>query len=58
MSEFFSMGGFGAYIWSAMAAAAFFMILEPVQLIMKRKAALKEIKRVVRLEERQKSRHR
>lgn len=52
MSEFFYMGGFGAYIWSAMATAAFLMILEPMMLMMKRRSVIKDIKRNIRLEER------
>ena len=52
MSEFFHMGGFGAYIWSAMGAAAFFMLLEPVLLIMRRRSIIKELKQIQRLEER------
>jgi len=54
MSEFFYMGGFGAYIWSAMAVAAFLMLLEPLLLVMKRRSVLQEIKRAKRLEERRK----
>ena len=52
MSEFFHMGGYGAYIWSAMGAAAILMLLEPVLLIFKRRSALQEVKRNKRLEER------
>jgi heme exporter protein D len=53
MSDFFYMGGYGAYIWSAMGAAAFFMLLEPILLMMGRRSVLQEVKRVKRLEERQ-----
>lgn len=52
MNEFFYMGGYGAYIWSVMGVALFFMLLEPVMLIMKRRSILQEIKRNKRLEER------
>ncbi len=52
MSDFFYMGGFGAYIWSAMGAAAFLMLLEPIQLIMKRRAIIKDIVKMKRLDER------
>lgn len=54
MSEFLSMGGYAEYVWSAMAAAAVLMLLEPMLLMMKRKAVLQEIKRGKRLAERQK----
>ena len=52
MADFFYMGGFGAYIWSAMGAALFFMLLEPLMLGIKRKAVIKEIKRANRLSDR------
>jgi heme exporter protein D len=54
MSDFFHMGGFGAYIWSAMATALVLMLLEPMMLVMKRRSLLKEIRRLKRLEERSK----
>jgi len=49
MSEFFSMGGFGVFIWSAMGIALTLMILEPVSLIIKRRSLIKQIKRTQRL---------
>jgi len=54
MSEFLSMGGYAEYVWSAMAAAAVLMLLEPILIMMKRKTVLQEIKRSKRLAERQK----
>jgi len=56
MNEFFSMGGFGAYIWSAMGVAAFLMLLEPLLLVLKRRSILQDIKRLKRLEQRQQRR--
>ncbi len=52
MSDFFHMGGFGAYIWSAMGIAALLMLLEPITLIFKRRSVLEQIKRSKRLDER------
>ena len=52
MSEFFYMGGYGTYIWGAMGAATFFMLLEPALLIAKRRSMIKELKQLKRLEER------
>ena len=52
MSEFFYMGGYGAYIWSAMGAAAILMLLEPTLLVFKRRSVLNEIKRNKRLDKR------
>ena len=52
MNEFFHMGGFGVYIWSAMATALVLMVLEPIMLVIKRRSVLTDIKRIKRLEER------
>ena len=52
MSEFISMGGFGAFIWSAMGIALVLMVLEPVSLIIKRRSVIKDIKRTKRLDAR------
>ena len=52
MSEFFYMGGYGAYIWSVIGVALFFMLLEPFMLILKRRSILQEIKRNKRLQQR------
>lgn len=54
MSDFFSMGGFGVFIWSAMGIALVLMIIEPFSLVLKRRSLLKHIKRNKRLEARQK----
>ena len=53
MTEFFNMGGFGAYIWGAMLAALVLMVLEPLTLIISRRSTIKQIKRLKRLEDRQ-----
>jgi len=52
MSDFFYMGGYGAYIWSVIGVALFVMLLEPFMLILKRRSILQEIKRNKRLQER------
>ena len=52
MNEFLHMGGYGAFIWSVMGMALFFMLLEPFLLVLKRRSILQEIKRNKRLEER------
>ena len=49
MNEFFSMGGFGVFIWSAMGVALTLMILEPISLVIKRRSIIKQIKRTQRL---------
>jgi len=52
MIEFFSMGGFGVFIWSAMGIALCLMVLEPMSLILKRRSIIQQIKRNKRLEAR------
>jgi len=53
MSEFFSMGGFGVFIWSAMGVALVLMVLEVFSLKLKRRTLIKQIKRDNRLGSRQ-----
>ena len=53
MSDFIHMGGFGAYIWSAMGVAALLMIIEPLMLVVKRRTVLAQIRRQKRFEEKQ-----
>ena len=52
MSEFFSMGGYGGYVWSAMAVAFVLMLLETISLLVQRRSIIRDIKRVKRLEQR------
>ena len=49
MNDFFYMGGFGVYIWSAMATALVLMLIEPIILVMKRRTVLADIKRIKRI---------
>jgi len=53
MIEFFSMGGFGVFIWSAMGIAFILMLLEPISLIVKRSSIIKQIQRTQRLSARE-----
>ncbi len=55
MSEFLYMGGYGAYVWSAMGVILFLMLLEPLLLVMQRKTILNNIRRFKRLEQRAES---
>ena len=57
MTAFFSMGGFGAYVWSAMGVTALLMVLEPMLLIIKRRAVLQVVKRARRFQKRQRRGH-
>lgn len=49
ITEFFSMGGFGAYIWSAFSITFVFMIAEVVYLKYKRQATIRRLQRMVQL---------
>ena len=52
MSDFFHMGGFGVYIWSAMGTALILMLIEPLSLVIKRRSVITDIKKLIRLQER------
>jgi len=52
MNEFFHMGGFGVFVWSAMSVALVLMLLEPIMLVIRRRSVLANIKKIKRLEER------
>ena len=45
MIEFFSMGGYGFYVWMSMGMALVLMLLEPIYLRMKHRQLLKNIQR-------------
>jgi len=48
-SEFFYMGGYGLYVWGSFGVSALLMILEPILLRNRRRATLKRISRIIRL---------
>lgn len=48
------LGNYAPFILGAMGAAVFFMLLEPLLLVIKRRSVLQEVKRVRRLDERRK----
>ena len=54
MSDFFSMGGFGVFIWGAMGIALLLMLIEVFSLVLKRRTLIRQIKRNNRLDTRQK----
>ena len=53
MREFFSMGGFGFYVWWSFGAVAALMIGEWLVTGTQGKAAIKKLKRMSRLQETQ-----
>ena len=42
MSEFFAMGGYGFYVWTAYAALAVVLVLEVIAVRTRRKAVVEE----------------
>lgn len=53
MNDFFTMGGFGLYVWGAMGVVLVYILVEPLVLIMQRKAIIRSIRRSQRLQQRQ-----
>ncbi|MCB1872457.1 MAG: heme exporter protein CcmD [Gammaproteobacteria bacterium] len=49
VAEFFHMGGYGLYVWGSFGVSALLMVLEPILLRSRRKAALQRISRIIRL---------
>jgi heme exporter protein CcmD len=49
------LGKYASYILGAMGIALLLMLIEPVQLMLKRRSVLQDIKRIKRLEQRTKS---
>ena len=49
------LGKYASYILAAMGVALLLMLIEPVQLMLKRRSVLQDIKRIKRLEQRTKS---
>jgi len=50
VAEFFSMGGFGYYVWMSMGMALLMMLSEIFVLKSQRKSMLKQVARVIRME--------
>jgi heme exporter protein D len=49
LSEFFSMGGYGLYVWGSFGVTALLMVAEPVLLRRRRNEILKRLARIERL---------
>jgi len=55
VSEFFFMGGYGAYVWSGFGITALLMVAEVVIVRSQRQNTLKRLKRIMRLNKQQDS---
>lgn len=53
IAEFFSMGGYGAYIWSSFGVTALLMVMEVVFLRSQRQTILKRLRRMMRIDQQQ-----
>ena len=47
ISEFFSMGGFGLYVWSAFGITLLFLVSEVIYLKQKRKTIILRLQRMI-----------
>ncbi len=52
MSDFFSMGGHGFYIWASYGMTALFMIVEVLVVVLSNRAVRQRLTRMVRAEAR------
>ena len=50
-AEFFHAGGYGFYLWTSFGITAALMLAEAVMLKQRRKAVIKRLKRLIRLEQ-------
>jgi heme exporter protein D len=51
IAEFFDMGGYALYVWGSFGVTALLMVLEPLLLRQRRRAILKRIARMARMQE-------
>jgi heme exporter protein D len=54
ISEFFNMGGFALYVWSALGITLAFLLTEVIYLKQKRKAVIKRLQHIVTMNKRNK----
>lgn len=50
MAEFFHMGGYALYVWGSFGITALLMIIEPILLHKRHKAALQRVARIARMQ--------
>jgi len=53
--EFFHMGGYALYVWGSFGVTAVLMVAEPLVLARQRKAMIRRLRRLIRLESEQSS---
>ena len=52
IKEFFQMGGYALYVWGSFGMTALMMIAEPLLLRSRRKAVIRRLSRLIRINER------
>ena len=55
VKEFFHMGGYALYVWGSFGVTAALMVAEPLVLVRQRKAMIRRLRRLIRLESEQSS---
>ncbi len=55
VKEFFHMGGYALYVWGSFGVTAALMVAEPLVLARQRKAMIRRLRRLIRLESEQSS---
>ncbi len=50
VKAFFHMGGYALYVWGSFGVTALLMVAEPVALARQRKAMIRRLRRLIRLE--------
>ena len=53
--DFLNMGGYGLYVWGSLGVCALVCVVEPIALILKRRALLAEVREQSALDTRQSS---
>jgi len=49
ITDFFNMGGYALYVWGSFGMTAILMIAEPILLRSRRKAVLRRVARMIRM---------
>jgi len=49
ITDFFNMGGYALYVWGSFGMTAIMMIAEPILLRSRRKAVLRRVARMIRM---------
>ncbi|MGV6826153.1 MAG: heme exporter protein CcmD [bacterium] len=48
-AEFWNMGGYALYVWGSFGATFLFLIIEPLMVRQRRRAVIKRVSRLIRM---------